>query len=193
MKRYFFLFPALASLCLAGGCKSEQTFDATGAFEAEETVVSSQSQGVILRLDAEEGAVIDGRPRTGARGPFSGWRRRDGQATGRCNGTSGRASETNRRTKVHPAHLDRRYRQRSPRPSRASGANGRPTAPVPHREPHARNRDDPLRPRQRDDCTWAAPLSHRRPLAHDTARLYHRRSALASPIGSAGERLYRLR
>ena len=59
MKRYFFLFPALASLCLAGGCKSEQTFDASGAFEAEETVVSSQSQGLILRLDVEEGAVID--------------------------------------------------------------------------------------------------------------------------------------
>jgi len=59
MKRYFSLFPALALMCMAGGCKSEQTFDASGAFEAEETVVSSQSQGVILRLDVEEGAVID--------------------------------------------------------------------------------------------------------------------------------------
>lgn len=59
MKRYFSLFPALALMCMAGGCKNEQTFDASGAFEAEETVVSSQSQGVILRLDVEEGAVID--------------------------------------------------------------------------------------------------------------------------------------
>lgn len=59
MKRYFSLFPALALMCMAGGCKSKQTFDASGAFEAEETVVSSQSQGVILRLDVEEGAVID--------------------------------------------------------------------------------------------------------------------------------------
>ena len=59
MKRYFSLFPALALICMAGGCKNEQTFDASGAFEAEETVVSSQSQGVILRLNVEEGAVID--------------------------------------------------------------------------------------------------------------------------------------
>ena len=59
MKRYFSLFPALALMCMTGGCKNEQTFDASGTFEAEETVVSSQSQGVILRLDVEEGAVID--------------------------------------------------------------------------------------------------------------------------------------
>ena len=59
MKRYFSLFPALALMCMAGGCKSEQTFDASGASEAEETVVSAHSQGVIPRLDVEEGAVID--------------------------------------------------------------------------------------------------------------------------------------
>jgi len=44
MKRYFFLFPALASLCLAGGCKSEQTFDASGAFEAEENAKAEATE-----------------------------------------------------------------------------------------------------------------------------------------------------
>ena len=58
-KRKILSLPAIAVLLLAGACKSEQTFDASGAFEAEETVISSQAQGVILRLDVEEGDVLD--------------------------------------------------------------------------------------------------------------------------------------
>ena len=58
-KRRILSLPAIAALLLAGACKSEQTFDASGAFEAEETVISSEAQGVILRLDVEEGAVAD--------------------------------------------------------------------------------------------------------------------------------------
>ena len=58
-KRRILFLPAIAALLLAGACKSEQTFDASGAFEAEETVISSQAQGVILRLDVEEGDVLD--------------------------------------------------------------------------------------------------------------------------------------
>lgn len=57
-KRIFPLF-ALALLLAAAACKSEQTFDASGAFEAEETVISSQAQGVILHLNVEEGDVLD--------------------------------------------------------------------------------------------------------------------------------------
>lgn len=51
--------PAFLCLLLAVGCKNEQKFDASGAFEAEETVISSQAQGVLLRLDVEEGDVVD--------------------------------------------------------------------------------------------------------------------------------------
>ena len=58
-KRRILPLPAIAALLLAGACKSEQTFDASGTFEAEETVISSQAQGVILRLDVEEGDVLD--------------------------------------------------------------------------------------------------------------------------------------
>ena len=59
MKRRILPLPAIAALLLAGACKSEQTFDASGAFEAEETVISSQAQGVILHLNVEEGDVLD--------------------------------------------------------------------------------------------------------------------------------------
>ena len=59
MKRNNLILSALALLLAAAACKSEQTFDASGAFEAEETVISSQAQGVILRLDVEEGDVLD--------------------------------------------------------------------------------------------------------------------------------------
>ena len=58
-KRRILSLPAIAALLLAGACKSEQTFDASGAFEAEETVISSQAQGVILHLNVEEGDVLD--------------------------------------------------------------------------------------------------------------------------------------
>ena len=58
-KRRILPLPAIAALLLAGACKSEQTFDASGAFEAEETVISSQAQGVILHLNVEEGDVLD--------------------------------------------------------------------------------------------------------------------------------------
>lgn len=58
-KRRILPLPAIAALLLAGACKSEQTFDASGTFEAEETVISSQAQGVILHLNVEEGDVLD--------------------------------------------------------------------------------------------------------------------------------------
>lgn len=51
--------PALALLLATGACQTEQSFDASGAFEAEETVISSQAQGVLMRFDVEEGAVLD--------------------------------------------------------------------------------------------------------------------------------------
>ena len=59
MKRNNLILSALALLLAIGACKSEQTFDASGAFEAEETVISSQAQGVILHLNVEEGDVLD--------------------------------------------------------------------------------------------------------------------------------------
>lgn len=40
-------------------CGSNHNFDASGSFEAEESVISSQAQGIILRFDVEEGNVLE--------------------------------------------------------------------------------------------------------------------------------------
>lgn len=43
---------------LALSCNGNHVFDASGSFEAEETIISSQAQGVILRLDLDEGQEL---------------------------------------------------------------------------------------------------------------------------------------
>ncbi|MDR0422651.1 MAG: HlyD family efflux transporter periplasmic adaptor subunit [Proteiniphilum sp.] len=49
---------ALVIGLLAVSCGGNHLFDASGAFEAEETIISSQAQGVILRFDLEEGQTL---------------------------------------------------------------------------------------------------------------------------------------
>ena len=47
------------SLLSLGACKnSDQTFDASGVFEADEVVISSESIGKILSLEVEEGTTL---------------------------------------------------------------------------------------------------------------------------------------
>ncbi|MFZ1808499.1 MAG: HlyD family efflux transporter periplasmic adaptor subunit [Cyclobacteriaceae bacterium] len=49
----------LAGLALLGGCSSgENEFDATGNFEADEVIVSSEAAGKILQLHIEEGQTL---------------------------------------------------------------------------------------------------------------------------------------
>jgi HlyD family secretion protein len=56
MKTYFSILLS-ASLLLA--CNdAEDTFDASGAFEAEETVISAEASGTIRQLDVEEGKTL---------------------------------------------------------------------------------------------------------------------------------------
>ncbi|MEP0713302.1 HlyD family efflux transporter periplasmic adaptor subunit [Algoriphagus sp.] len=40
------------------GCTEEQTFDASGSFEADETIISSQTAGTIKEFGIEEGQVL---------------------------------------------------------------------------------------------------------------------------------------
>ncbi len=54
-RTYFPLFLLLGFV----GCKSsDQDFDASGVFEADEVIISSESVGKILRFDVEEGAEL---------------------------------------------------------------------------------------------------------------------------------------
>ena len=47
-------------LLVVMGCKSSSNeFDATGNFEADEVIISSEASGKILRLDVEEGRDLD--------------------------------------------------------------------------------------------------------------------------------------
>jgi HlyD family secretion protein len=56
MKRAYFSLFLLISL---GACKSnDQEFDASGVFEADEVVVSSEATGKILKFDVEEGTTL---------------------------------------------------------------------------------------------------------------------------------------
>ncbi|HZY80466.1 MAG TPA: efflux RND transporter periplasmic adaptor subunit [Cyclobacteriaceae bacterium] len=50
----------LASLIILAGCRnSSSEFDATGNFEADEVIVSSEAAGKILKLDVEEGKDLE--------------------------------------------------------------------------------------------------------------------------------------
>lgn len=53
------LFYSILVITLVSACKSgDQGFDATGVFEATETIVSSESNGKILTFNVEEGSVL---------------------------------------------------------------------------------------------------------------------------------------
>ncbi len=49
---------AFAALLLLSCNKDEEQFDASGSFEAIETIISAEAAGVILQLDLEEGATL---------------------------------------------------------------------------------------------------------------------------------------
>ena len=53
MKTISFLFVLYAFLF--SSCRSEHNFDATGTFETTEIIVSSESNGKLFYLNAEEG------------------------------------------------------------------------------------------------------------------------------------------
>ena len=55
MKNLFFGITAIASLLIAGCNRGENEFDASGTFEADETIVSSEMPGKILSFNVEEG------------------------------------------------------------------------------------------------------------------------------------------
>ena len=55
MKNLFFGITAIASLLIIGCNRSENEFDASGTFEADETIVSSEMPGKILSFNVEEG------------------------------------------------------------------------------------------------------------------------------------------
>lgn len=46
-------------LYLLTGCAEEKTFDASGSFEAEETIISAEASGVLKQFDLEEGQVLE--------------------------------------------------------------------------------------------------------------------------------------
>ncbi len=57
LNKWFFLLPILSLIffaCGTGGGK----FDATGTFESEEVIVSSEAMGKLVRFDVEEGATL---------------------------------------------------------------------------------------------------------------------------------------
>lgn len=53
---YIILLPIIISLTSCGG--NNNKFDATGTFESEEIIVSSEANGKLLQLDVEEGAYL---------------------------------------------------------------------------------------------------------------------------------------
>jgi HlyD family secretion protein len=55
MKKLFFGITAIASLLIIGCNSNENEFDASGTFEADETIVSSEMPGKILSFNVEEG------------------------------------------------------------------------------------------------------------------------------------------
>ena len=58
MKNLFFGITAIASLLIIGCNASENEFDASGTFEVDETIVSSEMPGKILSFNVEEGMHI---------------------------------------------------------------------------------------------------------------------------------------
>ena len=59
MKSLNTLFFGLAFSAVLLGCTEEKTFDASGSFEAEETIISSQTAGIIKQFMIEEGQVLE--------------------------------------------------------------------------------------------------------------------------------------
>jgi HlyD family secretion protein len=57
MKLKICIYVSLVTAILAG-CKSDQSSDASGTFEADEVIVSSEVSGKILKMDLEEGSVL---------------------------------------------------------------------------------------------------------------------------------------
>lgn len=55
MKKLFFGIAAITSLLIIGCNSNENEFDASGTFEADETIVSSEMPGKILSFNVEEG------------------------------------------------------------------------------------------------------------------------------------------
>ncbi len=59
MKNHKLIIACCASLLITA-CKPEQkSYDATGAFEAEETIISAEASGTLLRFDVTEGQELD--------------------------------------------------------------------------------------------------------------------------------------
>ena len=58
MKNLLFGITAIASLLIISCNRSESDFDASGTFEADETIVSSEMPGKILFFKVEEGMQI---------------------------------------------------------------------------------------------------------------------------------------
>src|SRR5205809_674496 len=57
MKIQSFLFAALF-LAVSSCSKNDEKFDATGSFEATETIISAEAQGKLMSLNLEEGDSI---------------------------------------------------------------------------------------------------------------------------------------
>jgi len=59
MKSLNSLFLGLAFSSFLIGCTEEESFDASGSFEADETIISSQTAGTIKEFTIEEGQVLE--------------------------------------------------------------------------------------------------------------------------------------
>src|SRR5436190_663600 len=58
MKSAIHFFIPLIIILFAGCNKSNNKYDATGTFEADEIIISAEANGKILRLAVEEGAIL---------------------------------------------------------------------------------------------------------------------------------------
>lgn len=60
MKNYISLLFPFCAILFIQGCKPEQkSFDASGSFEAEETIISAEATGTLLKFEVTEGQVLD--------------------------------------------------------------------------------------------------------------------------------------
>lgn len=58
MKRIFTIAATSGLILFFTGCSNERTFDASGSFEAVETIISSEANGIIKEFNIEEGQVL---------------------------------------------------------------------------------------------------------------------------------------
>jgi HlyD family secretion protein len=58
MKRILRIAVYLGLILFAVGCKNENTFDASGSFEAVEVIISAEANGVLKEFNIEEGQVL---------------------------------------------------------------------------------------------------------------------------------------